>query len=243
MHTSTVLQSEDFQYWQIDDQGQRTRVDFVAFCPQYHEKDRIGVVAPWLDAGIRDTGQALLALTTKFYDTLRGRGTDFFDYPHHFAFFDPAPDDTQAQPELEELGGAWSALDVWPDSNWILAPGAVRDMLKKVFDWQINRLFWPETFMPDPGDVTLPDHIWKILANRLHTVYYYDTAWPTVEIRATQSVADMVQRSISRLPKAAGASTPIATAIDTLQPHDAAFPYTRAYKQVQTDDFLVAMQL
>ncbi|MGQ4809239.1 hypothetical protein NKDENANG_02654 [Candidatus Entotheonellaceae bacterium PAL068K] len=247
MHTSTVLRSGDFQYWLVDDQGPSTQVDFAAFCPHYHEQDRIGVVAPRLDTGVRHTGYALLALTTSFYDVLRQRTSDFFDYPHHFAFLDVdqagvSMPGTRAQRDLEELGGPWSALDVWPDSNWILASGTVAGMLKKVFDWQINRLLWPEGFMPSPGAAAFPDYMRKILRTRLKTVYYYNTAQPTIEIRVTPAVAALLQRSLARLPQVPGATRMATGSPDTPRPQDANVSSVRRYRQVRVPDFLTAMQ-
>ena len=85
MHTSTLLKSSDFQYWRLTD-DRRISADFGTFCPDYHELDRVGVISPCFEDGILYTGDALLALTTAFYDVLRSQGTDFFDYPQHFAF-------------------------------------------------------------------------------------------------------------------------------------------------------------
>ena len=61
-------------------------------------------------------------------------------------------------------------------------------MLKRVFDWQINRLFWPEDYLPDAEDMSLPTHVQRILRARLRTVYYYNTSQPNLAIHATQPV-------------------------------------------------------
>jgi hypothetical protein len=87
MHTSKVLCSRDFRYSPVPAQA-GIWADFSTFCPHYHPLDRIGVVSPYLEEGVRQTGYALLALTTAFYDMLRARSADFYDYPHHFAFLD-----------------------------------------------------------------------------------------------------------------------------------------------------------
>ena len=130
MHTSTVLGSGDFQYWQIASNAQKTLDEFTACWPHYHHQDRIGVVAPCLATGICYTGYALLALTTAFYDVLRQRHTPFYDYPQHFAFLDVNDDGVytagrRVRLDLAALGSPWGALDVWPESNWIFASGKV----------------------------------------------------------------------------------------------------------------------
>ncbi len=47
MHTSTLLVSQNFEYWQSGENG-LTCVDFETFCPDYHELDRTGVISPCL---------------------------------------------------------------------------------------------------------------------------------------------------------------------------------------------------
>jgi hypothetical protein len=225
--------------------GQHMPVDFATFCPQYHPQDRIGVVVPRLDLGVYETGYALLALTTAFYDVLRQRTASFFDYPHHFAFLDVNEDGVathgqRVQLPLETLGGPWGALDVWPESNWILASGTVAGLLKKVFDWQINRLFWPEDFLPAPGAAVFPDYMRKILHARLKTVYYYHTSHPTLKIHVTQPVEELLQRSLARLPAMPGGTTPVTA--DMTPVSDTSFPYCRCYRQVPVQDFMTTMQ-
>ena len=102
MHTSKILQSSDFQYWEKRDSGW-VAVGFESLFPDYHQLDRVGVVAPGMEEGVRQVGPALLALTTAFYDVHRAaRRNDFFDYPQHFAFLNIR--------ELEELGSAETIL-------------------------------------------------------------------------------------------------------------------------------------
>ena len=85
MHTSTRLTAADFQFWQETGAGNQP-ISFAAFCPNYHELDRVGVVSLRLEDGVCQTGRTLLALTTAFYDRQRAKRRDFFDYPQHFAF-------------------------------------------------------------------------------------------------------------------------------------------------------------
>ena len=239
MHTSKALKSSHFVYWLVDPDAS-TSVDFNTFCPDYHELDRVGVVSPRLEDGILQTGYALLALTTAFYDVQRSRSSDFFIYPQHFAFI--AADSKGIPTGVGHLdlaldqtgtGAAWSQLDVWPASNWITAPGTPAAMLQKVFDFQINRLFWPEDFKPAYVAGLLPDYARKLLKARLKSVYYYNTSTPTIEIRAAQPAADIIQQSIERLPKAVQQNLG--------QSHHNGLPnhpYHESYRQVSIDDFL-----
>ena len=234
MHTSKLLKSSDFQYWQLIQEG-RISVDFEGFCPDYHELDRVGIISPCLEDGVLYTGDALLALTTAFYDVLRSRETDFFDYPQHFAFIGISEDTVNTRGErlpMDRIGAGWGNLDVWPDSKWIPTPGSVTGMLKKVFDFQINRLFLPHGFKPGSDGFLLPDYARKMLDTRLKTVYYYNTPVPNVEICASQQVADLIQRSIAEFPNIENA---------VKHPVQSDFPSVGRYQQVSVDDFLVDM--
>ncbi len=265
MHTSQALRSSHFEYRRPDAGG---RIAFSAFCADYHDQDRVGVVSPRLEDGVLHTSYALLALTTAFYDVQRAGGTDFFIYPQHLAIIGQGSSDASdihadtgrtdqigiatgagnLDLSLDEagIGGAWAWLDVWPASNWHTAPAAPTAMLKKVFDLHINRLFWPQDFMPtsrqkpepENGRISngqLPDYALKILKSRLKSVYYYNTSAPTVEISAAQPAVDIVQLSIERLPEAVRQ-----TLEDEAQPvHPMGY---ESYRQVSVDDFIEDME-
>lgn len=211
MHTSTRLASADFQFFRHDPTGAQP-ITFADFCPDYHELDRIAVVSPTLEAGVYHTSYALLALTTAFYDRLRARGGDFFDYPQHFAFVGAEGDSicTGNGPlplTKPKLWDAWSWLDVWPANKWVPTPVTATGMLQQVFDYQINRLFWPRSLQPKENDTELPAYVWKMLQTRVKAVHYYEDApeiqvlqgWNRVEIRVTPSVDTIVQESLTRL--------------------------------------------
>ena len=245
MHTSKVLNATDFQYWSLPAQSQ-VAVEFSTFCPQYHTLDRVGIVSPTFEEGLRYTAYALLALATAFYDVLRAQSADFYDYPHHFAFLAVHPTGVRTRAgylllDHAAMGAPWGGLDVWPDSNWIAAPDSAAGMLKKVFDWQISRLFWPENIRAEEEGLRLPGHVRALLRTRLKTVYYYHTTAPTVAIQATQQVEDMVQRSLARLPNQTAAGQ--AALPSTCGPLAAAdrFPYYEQYRQVSVQEFLSAM--
>ena len=240
MHTSKLLRAADFQYWELAD-DERIRVDLSEFCPDYHELDRVGVISPCIEDGILYTADALLALTTAFYDVLRSRETDFFDYPQHFAFIGATEETVHTRDEqlpMERVGTGWGNLDVWPNSKWIPTPRNATAMLTKAFDFQINRLFWPQDFKPGADDFPLPAYARKMLNTRIKTVYYYNTPIPDVEIHASQKVADLVQKSLAEFPNA---ETEVHGRTDQY-PTQRDFPSVGGYRRVGVDDFLKDME-
>jgi hypothetical protein len=239
MHTSTRMGVTDFQFWQQGPTGAQP-TDFATFCPDYHELDRVGVVSPTLEAGVYQTSYALLALTTAFYDRLRTRGDDFFDYPQHFAFVGAAGTDICTSngllaPDTSNLWHAWSWLDLWPDNKWVTAPATATALLQRVFDYQINRLFWPRSLTPGANEATLPPHVWKMLRTRLKAVYYYGDVEPTeteppdeqIEIRVSPAVDAVVQESLALLPEGVEMSQTMVT--------------SQCYTVVRVEDFLKNM--
>ena len=254
MHTSEVLRSSHFQVWHVDADTSR-RGEFSTFCSNYHEQDRAGVVSPRLEDGILHAGYALLALTTAFYDVQRSRTSEYFIYPQHFAFIDAdytgvSTGAGRLAMTLDDssIGAAWGWLDVWPASNWIATPGTPAGILQKIFDFQINRLFWPQNFEPEKADGSLPTYARKLLKARLKSVYYYNSSTPTVEICAAQPAADIVQQSIDRLPKAVldarqevDGGPPSQYQPSGVEPGADDYPYRESYRQVTADDFLEDM--
>ena len=234
MHTSKLLRASDFQYWQLTE-NERISVDFNGFCPNYHELDRVGVISPCIEDGILYTGDALLALTTAFYDSLRAQETDFFDYPQHFAFIGASEGTIHGRGErlpMDRIGAGWGNLDVWPDSKWVPTPGDVTGMLKTIHDFQINRLFLPHGFKPGSDESLLPAYARKMLETRLKAVYYYNTPIPNVEICGSQQVAALLQRSVAEFPNAE-------REVEDAEQTD--FPAVGRYQQVSIDDFLENM--
>ena len=245
MHTSRVLRSSDFQYWRLGDDG-AIRIDFGTFCSNHHELDRVGVVSPSLEDGVLGAGYALLALATAFYDVQRARTDDFLTYAQHFAIIGANGGRmlTRGGPmDLDEatLGASWGMLDIWPESNWHLAPGTVAGMLRKVFDLQISRLFWPEAFQPGEEKERLPFPRPAILRSRLKAITYYNAAVPNVAIRATGKVADLVRKGIAPLSTVDGSPRGAGSPHEIAEPADPAFPYAQRYRQVSVDAFLKDM--
>jgi hypothetical protein len=226
MHTSNRLAASDFTYW---DSAGGAQIGFDKFCPDYHELDRAGVVSPHLEDGALYTGRALLALTTAFYDSHRARTADFFDYPQHFAFVGAdskgvCTANARLLPESPHLWDAWSWLDVWPANRWITALPTASAMLEQVFDYQINRLFWPATLKPIPGEEPLPAYAYKMLLTRLKSVYYYspqlpsDEGLPVLEVHLSSTASDLLHESLAKLPEVVQLPPAALSDVDRFQP-------------------------
>jgi len=214
--------------------------------PDYQTSDRVGVVSPYVEDGLLNAGYALLALTTTFYDRLRSSTADFFDYPQHFAILGatadgilsygrPVPADEMA------LEATWGNLDVWPDSQWLFAPVTATAMIKKVFDFQINRLFWPQNLVPQPGEGRLPGYLRTMLGMRLKSVCYYDTVDPDLEIQVTQPVEDMVRASLARLPGSDESSTAEMAQRQVARVSENGSLYRECYRRVSVQEFLACL--
>ncbi len=237
MHTSTRLAATDFQYWRRTHEG-AVQLSFADFCPNYHELDRVGVVSPCVEDGVLFTGRTLLALTTAFYDCHRARSSDFFDYPQHFAFVNALGEGVQTDshrsaPDTAETWEAWSWLDVWPDNKWITAPSTATGLLQRVFDFQINRLFWPRGLVPTAGEQALPAYTYRMLRTHLKSVYQYTTGTSaqeesaTIELRVSPAANELWQESIARLP---------------FPPPQSAHSAVERFQPLTIDDFLAAMR-
>jgi hypothetical protein len=245
MHTSSVLQSSDFHYVHLGTEG-IVAGDASSFWSDYQASDRVGVVSPHLEDGIVHTGYALLALTTLFYDGLRSSQADFFDYPPHFALIGVTEDGIQTYGaslprEAAPLEATWGNLDVWPASQWLYARPKAAEMLQKVFDFQINCVFWPLDLVPGADEARLPAYLRRMLRTRLKRVYYYHAADANRAIRVTQPVEDLVQESLVRLQRATGMVAGSVRPRQAEQSADNGRMYREAYRQVPVDEFLERM--
>ena len=243
MHTSKVLRASDFRYVPRGPEGGAGQ---DALYPDYQISDRIGVVSPCLEDGLLHTGYALLALTTSFYDCLRSRTADFFDYPQHFAFVGTTADGlaTYGMPAAADDGlleVTWGNLDVWPASQWLFAPATATAMIKQVFDFQINRLFWPQNLLPEPGEGRLPVYLRRMLGARLKSVYYYKTVDPNMEIEVTQPVEDIVRSSLAQLPRTAGARADEIGQREAERYAANGHVYRERYRQTTVHEFLACL--
>ena len=242
MHTSRVLSGPDFQYWQCGGNG-LTSVPFEAFCPDYDESDRTGIVSPRLEDGILHTSYAILALTTAFYDAWRARTDDFFIYPQHFAVLDISADGVNTgsgrlRLHTDRLGWPWGNLDVWPDSQWVPSDGSVSGAIKKAFDLHVNRIFWPESFVPGEREDRLPDYALKILRTRLKSVFYYGTAEADIEIRVKSNAKEVIDQSVWRLSQLEGLAAEDLTVTDLVADSRTGHRHIERYRRVDPEQFL-----
>ena len=242
MHTSSRLTSSDFGYRSMAADGVR-ELEFGDFAPGYHVLDRVGIVSPGIGDGIRHSGCAILALTTAFYDGLRSRQDAFFDYPQHFAFIDVNEDGAlsgggRLAPAV--IGDAWGNLDVWPDNKWVHSPGSAAGMLKRVFDHQINRLFWPEGFGGDGAGPHLPAYARRMLETTLKSVLYYRPTEADLLIEVTTTATDLIDDSIQRLSheRRSEGHAPL----ETVGNRDDGFVYAEGYRRVAVEAFLDEME-
>ncbi len=136
------------------------------------------------------------------------------------------------------LERTWGNLDVWPASQWLFAPVTAMAMIKKVFDFQINRLFWPQSLVPQPGEERLPGYLLKMLGTRLKSVYYYNTVEPDLEIHVTQPVEDMVRASLAGLPHPTGLPTSELAQRKVARVGENGWLYRECYRHVSVQEFL-----
>lgn len=204
MHTSTRITQSDFVYRSRQDSKPEV-LSFSEVYPDYHPQDRVGLVSPRLEDGVLGLAAAVLGLATGFYDCLRSEGGEFFNYPQHHALIGGREARVHTRKgdqdlSLAQMGSAWGWLDVWPETNWHLCPATPVTMLEAVFRHQVNRVFWPASFMPGEVDRPLSHYACKLLRGRLKSVWYYDCEDGNLEVRASGSAADVIRESVERLP-------------------------------------------
>ena len=205
MHTSERIAQSDFVYRRLS--GSETDIQsFADTYPDYHPQDRVGLVSPRLEDGIFGAAAAVLSLATGFYDCLRSKAEPFFNYPQHLVFIGGQGSSVLTRKgdfnlTVEEWGGPWGWLDVWPETNWHLCPATPVSMLDAVYRHQVNRVFWPASFQPEVVDRPLKDYARRLLSSRLKSVWYYDSPEADVEVRASEPAADIIRESLERLSR------------------------------------------
>jgi hypothetical protein len=238
MHTRAILR---FDHFRTSGAEGRCPLGFPHLCPEYHPQDRIAVVAPQLDAAVSGTARALLACTTAFYDASRDRGNDYFDYPQHFCILDADGQTVnttrgRVEADIAAVAAAWSNLDVWPECKWHCTDGTSNAMLRKVFELQIDRVFWPEGFSTPDDDPPLPAYMRRTLMSHLKQVCYYNASEPTVNIHAGGPALELVKASLARLP--GDDSCGRATGQELRPGADGFIAHGERFRQVSCMDFL-----
>lgn len=205
MHTSERITQADFAYRRRQDSKSEV-LSFSDAYPDYHPQDRVGLVSPRLEDGVFGLAGAVLGLATGFYDCLRSKGGEFFNYPQHHVFIGGRAGRVHTRNgdrdlSIPEMGSAWGWLDVWPETNWHLCPATPVRMLEAVFRHQVNRVYWPVSFMPGDVHQPLSHYAYKLLRGRLKSVWYYGCEVGNLEVRASGAAADVIRESLERLPR------------------------------------------
>jgi len=206
MHTSTVLTPADFSY-AIAREGSPNRAAFSDFAPDYHPQDRAAVLWDDLHAGLFENAYALLALTTAFYEALRdkhGAGA-FYDYPQHLSI--KADDSFSGDFASEAFASrSWGMLDVWPRAKWHAAPRDPASLIQRLFDLQVNRVFWPASWWENSATAQdagrrIPAYVKKMLATSVKQVFLYATPQPDVWIDVQPPVEQVIEDVVRHLPQ------------------------------------------
>ena len=200
MHTSERIDQSDFVYRRLS-VSEDDILSFDEAYPDYHRQDRVGIVSPQFEDGISGTASAILSLATGFYDCLRSSQETFFDYPQHLVFIGSQGSDAitygkENRLSLENCGRSWGWLDVWPATNWNLCPATPESMLDAVYRNQINRVFWPASFLPVEVENPLSNYAQKLLNSRLKSVWYYDCSEADMEVQISKSVENIIRESV-----------------------------------------------
>lgn len=127
MHTLDELEAADFRY--VSD-GRSVGKDEVM--PSISIADRLGVVMGNGTEGL-GAGTFVLASVIDFYDTLRERKADFFEYPDFYTF--------QATTEPAD----YRMFDIYPDHKNVVTDADAEAILRAVNDRAIDHLLVPES--------------------------------------------------------------------------------------------------
>ena len=125
MHTSEELAAPDFEYRSDGKPVPRGEV-----MPTITPEDRVGIVMGTGAEGI-GAGNFVLSCVTVFYDRLRARKGDFFEYPNYYTF------------QATSNPADYRMLDIYPDhKNVAIEPDAER-LVRALNDRAISILLVP----------------------------------------------------------------------------------------------------
>ena len=234
MHTSSLLTSKDFSYFERKGEASHP-IDFDNLCFNYNPQDRLAVVCSRLEEAYFHCAYLVLAFTTAFYDALRMKGEEFFEYPRHFCLFDGVSGSVNTRwgrqsASLSEAGAAWSQLDVWPECKWMATGNTAQEMLKMVHDLQMDRILWPEGFYQEVCDIPLPRYVYQTLCTQVKQVFYYAPVEEMLFIQVSKQTEELVLRGMNDLPVPASELG----ALKNSRPDN----LTQAYSSIQPQDFL-----
>lgn len=123
MHSSEELTREMFR---IQADG-RPVGSMAGLIPDFHDRDRLGVVVRERAGGIW-TSALIMATITAFYDEQRKSGREFFIYPDYFVFHAGCPT------------GDYTMLDVWPAHKSVAVEDSPEEILRAINDRAVNIL-------------------------------------------------------------------------------------------------------
>jgi hypothetical protein len=132
MHTTHELSSEAFEY-----RTDGVAVDAGAVLPPIAVEDRLGVVMDGPGDGL-GAGNFLLACVTAFYDRLRERREEFYEYPDYYTL--------QTTPDPAD----YLEFDVWPDHKNVAVPADPEAVLRAVNDRAVTVLLVPDEPSGEP---------------------------------------------------------------------------------------------
>mgnify|MGYP006286338667 CR=1 FL=1 len=155
MHTTEELTGETFEYRRDGEAVPRPEV-----MPATAVDDRLGVVMASPTDGL-GAGNFVLSCVTAFYDELRARRDEFFEYPDYYTF--------QASPDLLD----YLEFDIWPDhKNVSVAPDPER-ALRAVNDRAIDVLLVPDSSGNDADVEGIKEVTFRSAERRIDACYLY----------------------------------------------------------------------
>lgn len=154
MHTADELTAADFTYRRDGETVAREDV-----LPRITPRTRVGLVMGSRTAGL-GAGAFVLSCVTAFYDRLRERGEEFFEYPDFYTF------QTVDEPTDYQM------FDIYPDHKHVGvgADAGGERLLRAITDRAIDVLLVPEgpADAPDVADITR-----RSAERRLDACYVY----------------------------------------------------------------------
>jgi hypothetical protein len=208
VHSSPLLFAPEFRATRRGSaSGELEPASLADIFPDYHDQDRVAVVAnTWEESFLRNAA-GITALTALFYDAQRATGKSFYTYPSHYLLLCEDPQGVATRTgrrhlSTEEAGRPWSNVDVWPETQWLrVAPDAI-SLLRMVFAQHIHRLFWPRDLPVTAFGQLLPGYMRLIIESRLKAVYFYNSSEPNLQIEASPKARELLGLSPKYFPTA-----------------------------------------
>lgn len=201
MHSSSYLCEALFE---VENPRTGAVADMRAVFPDYHGKERIAVVSRVWEEAFSRTAVVVTGFMGMFYGSMRATGAPFFDYPPFFlliAHRDGKPITRHGPVELAPpLTKSWEFLDIWPESQWLLASMECGDLLNTLLAQHIHRVFVPaELVAPARLVAPFPKQLRWVLATRLKHVHVYGSPTPDCRVRIAAEARELMAKSTAYL--------------------------------------------